>query len=99
MDLLHWYYINLIDANRYLRIVKEMDFIKKLILNKEQIKSLVFLRKINFYNYEERNNLFQTTNPQSVISYFKNAFNTLSISEHDKIIYENLSDDIKNKVI
>jgi len=99
MNLLHWYYINLIDANRYLRIIKEMDFMKKLILNKEQIKSLVFLRKINFYNYEERNNLFQTTNPQSVISYFKNAFNSLSISEHDKIIYENLSDDIKNKVI
>ena len=99
MNLLHWYYVNLIDANRYIRIVKEIDFIKKLILNKNQIQSLSFLKKINYCNYEERINLFQSSNPQSVISYFKTVFSSLNISENDKLIFENLSDDIKNKII
>jgi hypothetical protein len=99
LDLLHYYYINLIDSNRYLRTVKEIDFIKKLILNKNQIDSLVFLKKINYFNYEERQNLFPCTNPHNVISYFKTVFNSLNISENDKLIFENLSDEIKSKII
>ena len=52
--ILHWYYINLIQTNRYLEISKQFDFIKKLILNDNQNNSLLLLKKINLRNSDER---------------------------------------------
>ena len=54
-NLLQYYYIKLIQINRYLKNVQEFDFLKKIFLNNYQIKSLFFLRRINLTKKKERN--------------------------------------------
>ena len=96
------YYIHLIEVNRYLRILQEIDFIKKLLLNQNQINSLMFLKKINLNSLEERKTFFENNDfinmENNVISYYKSILNSLNISKIDKMLYENLSDRIKNKI-
>ena len=100
--MLFLYYIHLIEVNRYLRILQEIDFIKKLLLNQNQINSLMFLKKINLNSLEERKTFFENNDfinmENNVISYYKSILNSINISKIDKMLYENLSDRIKNKI-
>ena len=100
-NILDLYYINLIQLNRYLSIVKQFDFIKKIILNEVQNNSLLFLKKINLKNKEDRLNIILNKNTQienSVISYFRNIIENECISKTDYLIFNNLSDETKNKI-
>jgi len=100
-NILDLYFINLIQLNRYLSIVKQFDFIKKIILNEVQNNSLLFLKKINLKNKEDRLNIILNKNTQienSVISYFRNIIENECISKTDYLIFNNLSDETKNKI-
>ena len=99
--ILHWYYINLIQTNRYLEMSKQFDFIKKLILNDNQNNSLLLLKKINLRNSDERIRLIPTKTNElenSVVSYFRNAIKPETFSKTDYLIFENLSEKIKKKI-
>ena len=101
-NLFHWYYIYLIQLHRYLEMLKQFEFIKKLLLNYGQINSLFFLKKINLKNEDEKENLITIKNnnvENSVVNYFKNVIRNINISKTDSFIYENLSENIKNKII
>ena len=101
--LLHHYYIKLIQINRYLRIINELDFIKQILLNENQIQSLIFLKKINLKKNEVRNKLLEFKNYENiesnVISYYQMIYKSLNMSKIDNIILNNLSDKIKNKIM
>ena len=101
--ILYWFFINLVEVNRYLRVIKEIEFLKKLLLNKNQINSLFYLKKINLNNLEERKALFEhydfVNSENNIISYYKSLLNSINNSKIDKMIYENLSDRIKNKIL
>jgi len=100
-NILHWYYINLIQSSRYFEISKQFDFLKKLILNEGQNNSLLLLKKINLRNNEDFVNLIPTKNNQienSVISYFRNTIKPENASKTDYMIFDNLSMKIKKKI-
>ena len=100
--LLHWYYVYLVQSSRYLEMVKQFEFMKKLLLNEGQINSLLLLKKINLKNEEERDNLITIKNndvENSVVSYFKNIIKNDNISKTDIFIFENLNKKVKNKII
>ena len=104
LSLLNWYYIYLIQSERYLEIVKEFDFIKKLILNNQQNRSLLFLKKININDENEKENLINIKDnnfENSVISYFNDLLKRANsnISRTDWFIMENLSDNLKKNII
>ena len=101
-NLFHWYYIYLIQSHRYLDMLKQFEFIKKLLLNYGQINSLFFLKKINLKNEDEKENLVTIKNnnvENSVVNYFKNVIRNGNISKTDSFIYENLSEKIKNQIL
>ena len=80
-----------------------MDFIKTILLNEIQIKSLNFFKKINLKNAEERNKLLEFKNTpfteSEIISYFKMNSKNLNVSKIDEIIYDNLVSKIKDKIL
>ena len=102
-NLLQYYYIQLIQINRYLKIIQDFDFLKKLFLNNYQIKSLYFLKRINLTNEKERNSFIENSNSPNiddyVIQYFKSLLSLNDLSKIDKLILSNLSEEIKNKII
>ena len=100
-NLIQYYYINLIQLNRYLKIVHEYHYLKRAFMNEFQIKSLLFLKRINLTNKKERNEISENASnninvEENVITYFKSLNN---ISNFDKFILANLSENIKNKII
>ena len=100
-NLYHWYYIYLIQSHRYLDMLKQFEFIKKLLLNYGQINSLFFLKKINLKNEDEKENLIAIKNnnvENAVINYFKNVIKNVNISKTDSFIFDNLSEKIKIKL-
>ena len=95
------YYITLIQSNRYLGIIKQFEFIKKILLNEGQNNSLLLLKKLNLRNKEDRVNIITNKNKKienSVISYFRNIIGNGSVSKTDYLIFKNLSNKIKNKI-
>lgn len=95
------YYITLIQSNRYLGIIKQFEFIKKILLNEGQNNSLLLLKKLNLRNKEDRVNIITNKNKKienSVISYFRNIIENGSVSKTDYLIFKNLSNKIKNKI-
>ena len=101
-SLLHWYYVYLIQSSRYIEMVKQFDFIKKLLLNEGQINSLLLLKKINLKIEEERENLITIKNndvENTVVNYFKNLIKSEYITKTDTFIFENLSEKVKNKIM
>ena len=101
-SLLHWYYVYLIQYSRYIEMVKQFDFIKKLLLNEGQINSLLLLKKINLKIEEERENLITIKNndvENTVVNYFKNLIKSEYITKTDSFIFENLSEKVKNKIM
>ena len=101
-NLLQFYYIQLIQINRYLKIIQEYDFLKKAFLNSYQIKSLNFLRRINLTNKLERERITDNKNilnaEENVIDYFKTQISLNSLSKFDKFLLLNLNENIKNKI-
>ena len=101
-NLLHHYYIKLIQINRYLKIIQEYDFLKKAFLNSYQIKSLNFLRRINLTNKLERERITDDKNilnaEENVIDYFKTQISLNTLSKFDKFLLLNLNENIKNKI-
>ena len=102
-NLLQYYYIKLIQINRYLKNVQEFDFLKKIFLNNYQIKSLFFLRRINLTKKKERNEVLENKNSphieSNIIEYFKNKISLNNLSKIDKLILYNLSEHIKEKIM
>ena len=101
-SLFHWYYIYLMQFNRYLEIMKQFDFIKKIILNDNQIYSLLFLKKIDLKNEKERDKLMSirfNINENTVINYFKNLFKIGNVKGDDLFIYENLDERIQKSIL
>ena len=101
-SLLHWYYIYLIQSSRYIEMIKQFDFIKKLLLNEGQMNSLLVLKKINLKIEEEKENLITIKNndvENSVVNYFKNIIKSDRITKTDSFIFENLSEKIKKKIL
>ena len=82
-------------------MLKQFEFIKKLLLNYGQINSLFFLKKINLKNEDEKENLIAIKNnnvENAVINYFKNVIKNVNISKTDSFIFDNLSEKIKIKL-
>ncbi len=102
-NLLQYYYIYLIQINRYLKIVHEYDFLKKAFLNHHQIKGLLFLRRINLTDKSERDSIAENKNnienEENVVNYFKNKISINELSRFDKIILNNLSQNVKDKIV
>jgi hypothetical protein len=100
--LIHWYYMHLMQTDRYFELIKQFDFLKKILLNEGQINSLEFLKKIDLKNEEEKDNLLfiKKHNIENiVISYFRQALKSGNISRSDAFIYDNLSDKIKKCIL
>ena len=100
--LLNHYYIHLIQYQRYLELVKHFEFIKKLLLNEEQTKSLSFIKKIDFNNEEEKESLLHCKNNEnenSVVNYFNNQLKNSNLSKIDYFILDNLSENIRKKML
>jgi hypothetical protein len=100
--LLNHYYIHLIQYQRYLELVKHFEFIKKLLLNEEQTKSLSFIKKIDFNNEEEKESLLSCKNNEnenSVVNYFNNQLKNSNLSKIDYFILDNLSENIRKKIV
>ncbi len=101
-NILYLYYINLIQSKRYFEIIKQFDFVKKIILNEEQNNSLLFLKKINLRNNDDKINLVSTKNnddiEKSVVSYFRNIIRNEGVSKNDYLIFQNLNEEIKDKI-
>ena len=102
-NLLQYYYIYLIQINRYLKIIQEYEFFKKALLNVYQIKSLLFLKKINLTKKNEREEITENKNTplieDNVIEYFKTQLSLNTLSKLDKVILQNLTNNIKEKII
>ena len=102
-NLLQYYYIYLIQVNRYLKIIQEYELFKKSLLNVYQIKSLLFLKKINITKKNEREEITENKNTplieDNVIEYFKTQFSLNTLSKIDNLIFKNLSNNIKEKIL
>ena len=104
LSLINWYYIYLLQSERYLEIVKQFIFIKKLILNNEQNRSLLFLKKINLNDENEKEDLLNLKNnnfENSVVSYYNDLLKNAnkSITQTDWFIMDNLSANLKKNII
>ena len=101
-NLLQYYYIYLIQINRYLKVIQEYEFFKKALLNAYQIKSLLFLKKINLTKKNEREEITENKNTplieDNVVEYFKTHLSLNTLSKLDKVILQNLSNNIKEKL-
>ena len=101
--MLQYYYINIIQINRYLKIIHEYYFLKKAFLNNSQIRSLLFLKRINLTNKEERESISENNGDihveQNVIDYFKSQISMNYLSKIDQFIFKNLNENIKSKII
>ena len=86
-----------------MRNLKEVDFIKTILLNENQIKSLNYFKKINLKDSEGINKILESKNNSNteneIISYFQMILKSLNISKIDKIIYDNLVSKIKDKIL
>jgi hypothetical protein len=94
--------MHLMQTDRYFELIKQFDFLKKILLNEGQINSLEFLKKIDLKNEEEKDNLLfiKKHNIENiVISYFREALKSGNISRSDAYIYDNLSDKIKKCIL
>ena len=101
-NIIHWYYIHLMQTDRYLELYKQFEFLKKLLLNEGQICSLEFLKKIDLNNEEEKEILMSIKKNKYeniVISYFRNIIKSGNFSPNDSFIYDNLSDKIKKFIL
>ena len=100
--LLHWYYVYLVQSSRYLEMVKQFEFMKKLLLNEGQICSLEFLKKIDLNNEDEKDLLMsikENKYEKIVISYFRSIIKSGNFSQTDSFIFDNLSDKIKKCIL
>ena len=101
-NLIQYYYIYLIQINRYLKVIQEYEFFKKALLNAYQIKSLLFLKKINLTKKNEREEITENKNTplieDNVVEYFKTHLSLNTLSKLDKVILQNLSNNIKEKL-
>ena len=101
-NIIHWYYMHLVQTDRYLELIKQFDFIKKILLNEAQVNSLEFLKKIDLKNEHERENLLfiKKNNIENiVINYFREILKSGDVSRSDAFIYDNLNDKIKKCVM
>ena len=100
---LKWYYYYLLEINSYVRNIKEFDFLKKIILNEYQINCLMYLKKINLNNMDELKYLNELKNninlENKVISYYNEILKNVNGSKIDNMLYDNLSEKIKCKII
>ena len=100
---LKWYYYYLLEINSYVRNIKEFDFLKKIILNEYQINCLMYLKKINLNNMDELKYLNELKNninlENKVVSYYNEILKNVNGSKIDNMLYDNLSEKIKCKII
>ncbi len=101
-EIIHWYYINSMQIEHYLKLIKQFHFIEQLLLNESQIHSLEFLKKINLSNQDEKEKLLVIKHnniENEVINYFKTIFKSGNYSKSDAFIYNNLSETIKKNIL
>ena len=101
-NIIHWYYMHLVQTDRYLELIKQFDFIKRILLNEAQVNSLEFLKKIDLKNENERENLLfiKKNNIENiVINYFRDILKSGDVSRSDAFIYDNLNEKIKKCVM
>ena len=101
-NIIHWYYMHLVQTDRYLELIKQFDFIKRILLNEAQVNSLEFLKKIDLKNEHERENLLfiKKNNIENiVINYFRDLLKSGDVSRSDAFIYDNLNEKIKKCVM
>ena len=102
-NLLQYYYISLIQINRYLKFIQEYYFLKKAFLNEAQIQSLLFLKKINLTNKIDRDNISGNKKTlvveENIINYYKSKLSSHDFSKIDKFLLTNLINDIKEQII
>ena len=101
-NIIHWYYLHLVQTDRYLELIKQFEFIKKILLNEAQVNSLEFLKKIDLKNEHERENLLfiKKNNIENiVINYFRDLLKSGDVSRSDAFIYDNLNENIKKCVL
>ena len=102
-NLLQYYYISLIQINRYLKFIQEYYFLKKAFLNEAQIQSLLFLKKINLTNKIDRDNISGNKKnlvvEENIINYYKSKLSSHDFSKIDKFLLTNLINDIKEQII
>ena len=101
-SILHWYFIYLMQFNRYLELMKQFEIIKKLLLNEYQIKSLLLLKKLDLKDEKERDRLMSLRygdNENYVIHYFKKVFKQGNIDKYDFFIYQNLNEEVQKNIL
>ena len=94
--------MHLVQTDRYLELIKQFDFIKRILLNEAQVNSLEFLKKIDLKNENERENLLfiKKNNIENiVINYFRDILKSGDVSRSDAFIYDNLNEKIKKCVM
>ena len=89
-------YIEKCDVINYFNTLKEIRFLKKMLLNKSQILSLKLLKK---YNINEYSKFDINKSKKKIIQYFTNLNMNKTNSELDDFIFENIENNIKFKII
>ena len=99
-DLTNDIYIEKCGLFNYFQCLKEINFLKEMFLNPEQVLAIDFTNKINI-NFQDsflksQNNIEKI---EKVIEYFKNIFKYKTNSELDNYIFNQLDENITNKII
>ena len=99
-DLTNDIYIEKCGLFNYFQSLKDINFLKEMFLNPEQVLAIDFTNKINI-NIQD--SLLKSQNNfekiEKVIEYFKNIFKYKTNSELDNYIFNQLDENITNKII
>ena len=84
------------DIFNYFKIIKNIELIKEIFFNPNQILAIEYIKKINV-NIDQLM-INNTDKEKMVIKYFKNKFKTKKNSNIDNSIYNKLNEEIKEKI-
>ncbi len=100
--LLNWIYHESIEINNYLDLYKLFYFLRKFVLNNEQINGISHLKKLNLVeiselkdNYDNKNSF---ENISKLIHYYQNFNTKKNLSQIDYFTYEILDENIKKHI-
>lgn len=87
------------DILNYFNLFKDIEFIKEIFFNPNQILAMDSIKKLNINFKKELNSKIYNDNKiYKIINYFNNKYKSRTNSNIDNYIYEKLEHNIKDKI-